>query len=48
MTESIKQWADAGNIKELRYVFLDALDVDPTFEKYVQDWNYCKKVPGFL
>ena len=48
MTESIKQWADAGNIKELRYVFLDALDVDPTFEKYVQDWNYCKIVPGFL
>ena len=29
----IKQLADTNQILRLKYVFADALDVDPTFEK---------------
>lgn len=37
------------DIKGLRYIFLDSLDVDPTFIKYIKDWNYAKlQCPEFL
>lgn len=37
-----------NDIKGLRYIFIDSLDVDPTFEKYEQDYNYCKGLSGFF
>ena len=42
MHEQVKKYADEGNIKGLKYIFVDALDVDPTFEKYREDFHYCK------
>ncbi|MCI9077967.1 MAG: hypothetical protein HFH68_03445 [Lachnospiraceae bacterium] len=43
MHKAVKENADSGNIKELKYVFADCLDVDPTFEKYKEDYEYCQK-----
>ena len=43
MHEDIKKFADEGNIKELKYKFSSSLDVDPTFEKYKKDFEYCKE-----
>lgn len=48
MLLEVKKCAENGNIKGLRYIFLDALDVDPTFEKYREDYEYCKKLEGFF
>ena len=31
-----------------RYIFIDALDVDPTFEKYRDGYEYCKKIDGLF
>ena len=44
----IKNYADARNLKELKYIFVDALDVDPTFVRYEEEYNYCKSIPGLL
>ena len=38
----IKNYADARDLKELKYIFVDALDVDPTFVRYEEEYNYCK------
>lgn len=27
---------------------MHCLDVDPTFEKYKEDYNYCKNLPGMF
>lgn len=43
MHEEVKKFADAGDVKSLKYIFVDCLDVDPTFEKYLDDYNYCAK-----
>lgn len=43
MHEEVKKFADAGDVKQLKYIFVDCLDVDPTFEKYLDDYNYCAK-----
>ena len=44
----VKKCADRGDIKGLRYIFVDCLDVDPTFEKYKDDYEHCKKIPGMF
>lgn len=43
MLEDVKKFADAGDVKRLKYIFVDSLDVDPTFEQYLDDYNYCVK-----
>lgn len=48
MLTEVKKCADAHDIKGLRYIFVDCLDVDPTFEKYKSDYEYCKQIDGFL
>ena len=48
MNTEIKKYADAGDIKSLKYIFVDSLDVDPTFVRYEEEYNYCKSVPGLL
>lgn len=48
MNEEIKKCADANDIKGLRYIFVDCLDVDPTFERYKEEFVYCKSIADFL
>jgi hypothetical protein len=48
MLAEVKKCADNNDIKGLRYIFLDSLDVDPTFEKYKADYEYCKGIGGFF
>lgn len=48
MLKEVKKCADMKDIKGLRYIFVDSLDVDPTFEKYEQDYNFCKGLSGFF
>lgn len=48
MIAGVKKCIDAGDIKGLRYIFLDSLDVDPTFEKYKDDYAVCKKIEGMF
>ena len=48
MLAEVRKCADNHDIKGLRYIFVDALDVDPTFEKYQEDYEYCKKIPGMF
>lgn len=48
MNSEIKKLADSGDIKALKYIFVDALDVDPTFVRYEEEYNYCKSIPGLL
>lgn len=48
MLSEVKKCANNNDIKGLRYIFVDCLDVDPTFEKYSEDYEYCKSIRGFL
>lgn len=48
MLAEVKKCAENNNIRGLRYIFADSLDVDPTFEKYKEDYDYCKKINGFF
>ncbi len=48
MLEEVKKCIESNDIKGLHYIFVDSLDVDPTFEKYSDDYEYCKKIKGFL
>lgn len=48
MNTEIKKLADSGDIKSLKYIFVDSLDVDPTFARYEEEYNYCKSIPGLL
>lgn len=48
MGSKIRQYADSGDLTSLKYIFVDALDVDPTFQRYAEDYNYCKSIPGLL
>lgn len=48
MDAAIKRSADNRDIKALKYIFVDSLDVDPTFIDYAEDYAYCKSVPGFI
>ena len=47
MHEDIKKYADEGNTRELKYRFNNSLDIDPTFEKYIDDFEYCKTKNAF-
>lgn len=38
----IKKCADEKKLQRLKFIFVDALDVDPTFEDYEEGYNYCK------
>jgi len=44
----IKDYADSGNARALKYIFADSLDIDPTFEAFADDYEYCKNVKGFI
>ena len=48
MHSDVKKFADNGDLQRLKYVFVDCLDVDPTFEKYEEDFEYVKNVPGLI
>lgn len=48
MHEDVKRYADSNDIKGLRYIFVDCLDVDPTFEEYAEDFEYCKNKAGMF
>lgn len=48
MDEKIKNLADSRDLKSLKYIFVDSLDVDPTFVRYEEEYNYCKSIPGLL
>ena len=48
MLAEVRKCAETNDIKGLRYIFVDCLDVDPTFEKYKEDYNYCKNLPGMF
>ena len=48
MDIQIKKYADARDLKSLKYIFVDALDVDPTFVRYEEEYSYCKAIPGLL
>ena len=48
MNAEIKAYADSGDLKSLKYIFVDSLDVDPTFANYEEEYNYCKSIPGLL
>ena len=48
MHEDVKKYAENNDIKGLRYIFVDCLDVDPTFEKYTEDFEYCKNIAGLF
>ena len=48
MLAEVRKCIESNDIKGLHYVFVDCLDVDPTFEKYEEDYEYCKSISGFL
>lgn len=48
MDSKIRQYADSSDLTSLKYIFVDALDVDPTFQLYEEDYNYVKSIPGLL
>lgn len=48
MHKEVKKCTDERDIKGLKYIFVDCLDVDPTFEKYVEDYEYCKNLNGLF
>ena len=48
MLAEVKKCADKGDITGLRYIFADRLDVDPTFEKYRAEYEFCKGIDGMF
>lgn len=48
MLEEVRRCARSQDIRGLRYIFVDSLDVDPTFDKYRQDYEYCKSIDGMF
>lgn len=48
MLAAVKRCIESHDIKGLRYIFVDCLDVDPTFEKYKEDYQRCQKVEGLF
>ncbi len=48
MNKEIKNFADSRDLKSLKYIFVDCLDVDPTFVRYEEEYNYCRSIPGLL
>lgn len=48
MLAEVRKCAESHDIKGLRYIFVDCLDVDPTFEKYKEDYEYCRTIPRMM
>ncbi|MCI8635726.1 MAG: hypothetical protein HFJ05_09060 [Eubacterium sp.] len=48
MLSGVKECIEKQDIRGLRYIFVDSLDVDPTFEKYKADYEYCKNIKGLF
>lgn len=48
MYKEVKKCVDERDIKGLKYIFVDCFDVDFIFEKYVEDYEYCKNLNGFF
>lgn len=48
MLIGVKRCIEQNDIRGLHYIFAEALEVDPTFEKYQEDYDVCKKIRGFL
>ena len=48
MLIGVKQCVERNDLRGLHYIFAEALEADPTFEKYQEDYEYCKKLPVFL
>lgn len=48
MLIGVKQCVEQNDLRGLHYIFAEALEADPTFEKYQEDYEYCKNLPGFL
>ena len=48
MLAEVRKCAESNDIKGLRYIFVDCLDVDPTFEKYKEDYEFCKTIDGLF
>lgn len=38
-----KKLVDKGDFRTLKYLFVDALDVDPTFAQFEDDYRYCRQ-----
>lgn len=48
MLSGVRECIEKQDIKGLRYIFVDSLDVDPTFEEYKADYEYCKNIKGLF
>ena len=48
MIAEVKKYIDNNDIKGIRYVFIDSLDVDPTFDKYRETYEECKNLAGLF
>lgn len=44
--DAVKTCVEEHDIERLKYIFVDCLDVDPTFEKYKGDYEYCMNASG--
>lgn len=40
--DDVKKAVDSGDINTLKYIFSTCLDGNPTFNKYMEDYEYCK------
>lgn len=47
MLIGVKRCIEQNDIRGLHYIFAEALEVDPTFEKYQEDYDVCKKIRAF-
>lgn len=48
MLKEINRCIENNDMIGLRYIFLDCLDVDPTFEKYKEGYDKVKTIDGFF
>ncbi|MCC8051414.1 MAG: hypothetical protein LIP10_12310, partial [Clostridiales bacterium] len=48
MLKETQNYINKGDMVSLWYLFSSALDVDPTFEKYREDYEKCKNLPDFF
>ena len=48
MLKEINRYIENNDMIGLRYIFLDCLDVDPTFEKYKEGYDKVKTIDGFF
>lgn len=48
MIKELNRYIENNDMIGLRYIFLDCLDVDPTFEKYKEGYDRVKTIEGFF